>query len=344
MQKISLGKRVLRNKAFPLLVILIAMAIITMIFSSGVLNGKGFSSLFVAGFMASGNLLNVFYSLVIQCIILCGLAVILMGGSIDLSVSGQAALGSMVFALICSLTNMPWGFALLISLVLGACFGLINTFLVNVLRFPAFIATIGMASIYTGICNVLTQGNIVQIGRPGVVAITQARLFGNRLPVTFLISIALIIIYQLMLSRTRFGRSVFMAGGNAQAARLSGLNPNRIRLILFINNGVLATFGGIIYSAQIKQAGPSNLVAMAPDMRVIAAAVLGGVSFMGGTGNLGGPLVALLLINVFNNMLTVLKAPTYWTIFAQGFLLVVALIIDFVREERRRLALLTGAK
>jgi len=340
MQKLSFGKRLLRNKAFPLLLILVVMAIITMIFSSGVLNGKPLHSLFISGFMASGNLLNVFYGLVIQCIILCGLGVIIMGGSIDLSVAGQAAFGSMIFATLCLSAGLGWGWALIICLIIGAALGLINTFLVNKLQFPAFIATIGMATIYNGLCNAMKGGNVIQIVNPSLLAIVQTRWFGNRIPATFLFAILIIIIYQVVLSRTRFGRSIFMAGGNAAAARLSGLNPNRIRMILFINNGVLAVLGGIIYASQIKQANPAGIQTMAPDMRVIAAAVLGGVSFMGGTGNLGGPLVALLLLNVFNNMLIVLKAPTYWTIFAQGFLLVIALIIDFVGEERRRRALL----
>ena len=341
MQKVSLGRRIMRNKVVPLLIILIVMAIITMIVSSGVTSGQPFSALFTKGFMASGNLLNVFYNLVIRLVITCGLALIIMGGNIDLSVSAQATLGSMIFALICAKTQMPWGVAFVICICVGVCFGLANTVLVNKLRFPAFIATIGMSSIYGGICNVMTNGNQIQIARQSFLAISQLKVLGV-FPITFLFGVFLIIVYQFVLSRTTFGRSVFMLGGNRQAARLSGLNPNRIQMYLFINNGVLAMLGGLLYSSQVKFASPTAIVGMAPDMQVISAVVLGGVSFMGGSGNMGGPLVAILLLNVFTNMLTILKVQSYWSIFVQGLLLAVALILDYLSEQRRRRAMLAG--
>jgi ribose/xylose/arabinose/galactoside ABC-type transport system permease subunit len=319
--------------------------LITMVISSGVLQGgKPFTAIFTDGFMASGNLMNVFYKMVIQIVMMCGIAMILIGGNIDLSVGTQAMLAAMIFANLIAQTSIPWGAALVITLLVSVVFGLINTFLVNALRFPAFIATIGMSSIYKGLCAVMNQGNNVQImasRAQGYLDLGKTSIF-DRFPIIFLFAILLVIIYQLVLSYTRFGRSIYMAGGNPSAARLSGLNPNKIRMILFINNSILAAIGGLLWTAQLKLASPTAIAASAPDMRVISGAILGGVSFMGGAGHLGGALIALFLLNIFDNMLRVLNVQDYWTTFAAGFLLVVALIVDYISAERRRKALLVG--
>jgi ribose/xylose/arabinose/galactoside ABC-type transport system permease subunit len=339
MHKTSVLERLLRDRATPLAAILIILTVITMVISSGVLDGAPVSEMFTGGFMSSGNLLNVFYNLVIQCVMLCGLASLLISGNIDLSVSAQAALGTMIFGLICQKTPLPWGIALIASLLVGAFIGFFHATLVNKLHFPSFIATIGMSSVYNGLCRVMTGGNNININKTGFLSIGNSHVF-DRFPVTFLFAILLVILFQLMLSRTAFGRSIYMAGGNPFAARLSGLNPDRIRMTLFISNGMLAVLGGLLWTSQTKISSPTAFLQTMPDMSVISASILGGVSFFGGAGSLGGPLVALLLLNIFKNMLAILNVQSYWSIFMQGFLLVVALIVDYISTERRRRKLL----
>ena len=344
MQKNTFGQRMMRNKAIPLLIILIVLIILAMVLSSGILDGQPISNMFDTGFMARGNLLQISYRLVIQLIMMCGIVLVLVGGNIDLSTAGQAALGSMVFAIILrDFPGTPWPLALLVVLLLGVVFGLINTGLVSKLGFPPFIATIGMSSVYRGLCNVLTQGDNIQIAQPNMFAITSSQMLGRRFSSMFLLGLAFVIVYSLLLSRTSFGRSVFMTGGNRVAARLSGLNTNRIRMILFINNGVLAVFGGVLWSSQVRVASPTAIISMEPGIAVISASLLGGVSFWGGSGTLAGPLVALLLLSVFDNILQIVGFQSYWSVFAQGLLLVIALLIDFISEERTRKALLAGA-
>ena len=345
MQRVSFIGRMMRNKAIPLLIILIILIIIAVVVSSGILDGSPMSYMFNRGFMTSGNLLQISYRLVIQLVLMCGIAIVLIGGNIDLSVSGQAALGAMVFAYILrGYPDLPWGIALVAVLLLGAIFGLINTGLVSRLGFPPFIATIGMSSIYRGLCNVLTQGDNIQIAKQSLFAITGIKMLGGRFSAMFLFGIFLIIVYSIILSRTALGRSVFMTGGNRMAARLSGINTNRVRMILFVNNGVLAVLGGVLWSSQIKLASPTAIISMEPGIAVISASILGGVTFGGGSGTLGGPLVALLLLSVFDNILQIIGVPSYWSVFAQGFLLVVALVIDHIGEERQRKALLAGTR
>ena len=341
MQKKSTIRRLTRDKAFPLLIILIVLLIASMILSSGVLKGAPLSAMFTKGFMAQQNLLANFYKLVIQMFMMIGLGCILISGNIDLSIAAQATLGGLIFAKLCQGT-MPWGVALLITLLIAVCFGLINTLLVNFFKFPAFIATIGASSIYGGLCNVFTGGNNIQIARQSFLALGSAKVLGV-FPVIFLISVLFLIVFQFVHSKTRFGRSLFMAGGNPIAARLSGLNPDKLRMILFIINSVMSVLGGILWSAQVKLASPTSIIADAPNMTAISAAILGGIAFTGGAGNLIGPFIALVLINAFESMLNVLQINAYYVVLAQGVLLLVALIIDYVSAERRRKAMIAAA-
>ena len=163
------------------------------------------------------------------------------------------------------------------------------------------------------------------------------------IPVIIVVAIVVLAVFQFILSYTRFGRNIFIVGGNPPAARLAGLNPDRTRMILFLVNSGMACIGGLLWSAQTKLASPVAIIDAAPDMQVISAAILGGIAFMGGDGNLVGGLIGVLLLNLFKNMLIILGIPTYWTVFAQGFVLAVALGIDYVSNERRRRALLAAS-
>lgn len=323
------SKSTLLRKTYPLIIILVVMAVITAVVSHG-------------RFFAKGNMLTVLYGMVIQIMMLCGIGCILISGNIDLSVGGQAALCTLIFARICQRTALPWGVVVIIALAVAMCLGLVNTLLVNKLRFPAFIATIGMSSVYRGLCSVMTNGDNIQITRPGFLALGKTNLFGF-LPASFVFAIVVLAVFQFILSYTRFGRNIFIVGGNPPAARLAGLNPDRTRMILFLVNSGMACIGGLLWSAQTKLASPVAIIDAAPDMQVISAAILGGIAFMGGDGNLVGGLIGVLLLNLFKNMLIILGIPTYWTVFAQGFVLAVALGIDYVSNERRRKALLAAS-
>jgi len=334
MKKATLFRRILRSKATLLLAVLVALTLMTMIVGSGVLNGAPLSMMFTTGFMSRMNLVNNFYNLVVQCVMLCGLACLLISGNIDLSVGAQAQLGSMVFAIICASTSLPWGVAVVATLLFGVVCGLINTFLTNYLRFPAFIATIGMSSVYAGLANVWTFGAPVPVTTLSFLAIGEATY--GVFPGIFLISIVIIIGYQFMLSKTPFGRKIYMVGGNMHAAHLSGLNPLRLRMVMFINNSVLASLAGIAWLLRNRIAMPTAIATAGYDFRVISAAILGGVAFMGGSGDIIGGFVGLLLLNVLQNMLDILGVPAYWNIIAQGAVLIFALILDYISTERQR--------
>lgn len=334
MHKATLWRRLQHSRTTLLVLVLFVLTLVTTIIRSGVLTGAPISAMFTSGFMSHGNLYNIFNNLIFQCIILCGLTGLLIGGNIDLSVAGQATLATLIFAKLCAGTPIPWGLAVVIALLFGAFCGLINTFLINALHFPPFIATIGMSSIYAGLSNIWTSSANIQITRESFLAIGVASY--GVFPVLFLFALVLMAVYQFILLKTPLGRSIYMVGGNMHAARLSGLNPKRTRLILYVNNGVLAAFAGLTWASKGKFASPSAFMTAGQDMRVISAAILGGVAFHGGAGDIAGTFVAVLLLNVFQNMLDVLSVPPYWNVVAQGVLLILALILDYFSSERQR--------
>jgi len=345
MQKGKTFSRILRNKSTPLIVILIILCIATMIYSSGVLKGEPFSALFKQGFLSGGNLIGIFNKLVIQGFMMCGIVLILIGGNIDLSVAGQSGFIAMVFAWLCQESSLNWIVILLLCIVMAAILGLINTFLVNKLKFPSFIATIGMSSIYAGLCNIMTKGDNIQISAAkhgSFINMGRANI-GGWLPVLFVVTAVILVAYQFILSRTTFGRSLYMCGGNPNAARLSGLKPDKMRMFLFLNNSILAVIGGILWVSQYQLASPTAITTSAMDFEVISASILGGVAFHGGSGSIGGAFVALLLLNVFENMLHVTQVQDYYIVFATGAILVIALAVDYINAERRRKALLVAA-
>ena len=334
-------KRMVKQKAFPLLIILIVMMAFTMVYSSGVLKGEPFGAMFTKGFMSRTNWVTNFYNLVIQIMMMTGLSCILISGNFDMSISSQATLGSLFFAIILKQQWASWWLAILITLAIALVFGLINTFLVNKVQLPAFIATIGISSVYSGLCNVVSGGDNIQISDEAIVAFGKTT-FGP-VPLMFVIALVILIIVEFILFKTKFGRSLYMAGSNPQAARLCGLNPMRMRVLLFCVNSVLAVFGGVFWSCQMKMASPTSIISSAPNMTATSAAVLGGVSFFGGTGELIGPLIAVFLVNIFENMLNILHVSEYYVIVLQGVLLIVSLIIDYLGVRKREAANIAAA-
>ena len=298
----------------------------------------------------------VFIPMVVPGVMLVAVGPLLIGGAIDLSTASQASLSSVVFATAIqfmqnsSSLSIPqlwqWIIALVLTLCVGAVFGLINIFFTNVLNFLPFISTIGMASIYTGFGNWWTNVNDVAINNESFARFGSIAYF-KLLPILFIFMIALVLIYSYILVYTRFGRSAYMCGGNPQAARLAGLNPKKIRASLFINSGVIAALGGVVWSAQRKIGNSRAITTGAPNMLALTALILGGTSFYGGTGGVSSGLFGLLLVVVFDSGMQMFATQssfgTYVNTTIKGFILIIALMMDGVKVARARRALTAAA-
>jgi len=230
-----------------------------------------------------------------------------------------------------SRAGVSWELAFVFGILIGAVLGAINALLVVKLNLKTFIATLAMASALAGLARVLSDSNTLPIKDHSFWIIGSATIAG--IPVPFIITTILFVIYGVILSKTKFGRKIYMCGGNLHAARLAGIKTNKIHTILFINSGMLAALAGAMLTSRMQSGSPNAV--LGNEFSAITVAVLGGIAFTGGAGVMAGCFVALLLINSFNFGLSVIRIPSYWQVVAQGALLIVALSLDFIREKSR---------
>ena len=278
-------------------------------------------------FFSLNNLRNILNSMVIVALLTIGAGCLIISGNIDLSAGYVGTLSGIFIAHIYTNYGLPWPLALIFTLIVGMVFGLFNAFLVNELRIQAFIATLATGYIAEGLAYSISPSGTVALDNAFLNWLGSARI-GSFLPVAMVLAFLLFIIYGVILSTTKFGRSIYLIGGNPIAARLTGLNPKRISYILFMNCAALSSLAGLLLTARLKSSTVHGI--KQSNFAGVTAAILGGISFTGGSGGLGGAFLGLLIINSFNNGMTVLKVPSYYQNIASGLLLILALFFDFV--------------
>ena len=286
-------------------------------------------------YLSGNNLRSVMNAMSLSGMICVGVAVLLICGEVDLAAGAEAMFGGIICGLFLQ-AGFSIPVSILFALIFGVVAGLINAFLVNVLNLMSFIASIGMSSIYIGVGHYITAGSGVNLSGTFLKLGTSA-LF-NVIPTPFIVTVVLLAVYGFILRYTQIGRAIYMVGGNRTAARLTGINPKKITTAMFINNGVIASIAGVLLASRMHAAKPSAAETGALD--AITAAVLGGVSFMGGVGGMGGCFIGILLLNAFVNGLTGVGLPTYYQLVAQGALLIIALSADYFSERARQRRLL----
>ena len=282
-------------------------------------------------FTSLDNTRNIFNSAFVVGTLAVGMSCLLISGKLDMSTANTGMMAGVLVALLLQ-TGMPWGIALVLVLLFGVVTGLINAFFVNVLGFTAFISTLGISTVYGGLALVLTNAQNVAIGNKSFWLLGSTNIF-NLFPLPFIIMVVLLAGYGIMLSTTRFGRRIYMVGGNQHAARLAGINPKRTTTLLFINNSVIASLVGIVLASRMHMGSPLALAGN--DLDAITAAVLGGISFTGGSGNMLGAFLGIMILTGFQNGLIVVGLDSYYRVVAKGVLLIAALALDFYREKAR---------
>jgi len=285
-------------------------------------------------FLSVGSLRGVMQNMSVVGIMAIGVSFLFIGGGIDLSMTFVALFGGVFCALMIQ-AGVPWGLAMIIALAVGACIGAISAFLVTKVGIMAFVATIAVSSILQGVNLILTNAQNVSI--PVGMFAWGSRTFGI-FPFPFIIMVALLLVYGIILNKTQFGRNMFLVGGNDYAARLAGINPKKVRAVLYINSAVLATLGGLVSTSRLRSASP--LAAAEWQLDAITASILGGVAFGGGSGSMAGCFIGILMLNFFNFGLSSLGIDAYWETIASGMLLLIALALDFLSERSRQKALL----
>ena len=289
-------------------------------------------------FLSITNVVNILVAASLVGMVAIGHTYLIIAKQNDLSPGSLAALSGVVVALLLQ-AGLPIPVAILITLCVGALVGLFNSWMVNFIKIEAFIATLVTQMIVRGAAYIICDGKPVSISNQAFNNIGKVRLIG--IPVSVWVMIICLVIFGFILAKTRFGRSVYAIGGSTEAARLAGLNPKRIITTCFIMIGVLTSLGGIIFAARMNAGQPAANVNLEFD--AITAVVLGGVSFAGGVGDMGGTVLGILLIQSFNTGLTMVNVSSFWQYVARGALLLFALTSDFIRKQRRGKELLEAS-
>ena len=290
-------------------------------------------------FLSWTNFVNILVATSLVGLVAIGHTYLIIAGQNDLSPGSLAAFSGVLAALLVSQgLNLYLSFA--ITFLAGALIGVFNAFMVNRIKLQAFIATLVTQSIVRGFAYILCDGRPIAIGDKAFIQIGRARFLD--IPVAVWIMIVAFIIFGFILSKTRFGRSIYAIGGNESAARLAGLNPRRIVLLCFVMMGVMCAIGGIVFAARMNSGQPAANVNLEFD--AITAVILGGVSFTGGVGTMGGTIIGVFLIQAFNTGLTMVNVPSFWQYVAKGALLLFALTSDYIRKQNRERQLLEASK
>jgi ribose/xylose/arabinose/galactoside ABC-type transport system permease subunit len=295
------------------------------------------------GFLKPISIRNFLNILAFEGPLLAGVAILLMAGGFDFSNGAVAALCSLIFAvLLKAVPGLPWPVVFLIAVACGAAIELVNVFFINVLNLMPFIITMATSLILGGIGTVWSGSTSVPVSLKAFTDLGNFAFF-NVIPLIFVISALIVIGHAIVLQKTRFGRNIYMVGGNPLAARLCGLSIKRTRAILYISNGIWCAIAGLMWVALRKQSNPAGYTLASYHMTVMIAALIGGVSFMGGAGGMGGATIGLVMYNVLQIGLSYLKAPSYMVTIVMGVLLIVALLLDNYTAMRMRRALMVAA-
>ncbi|MDR2357249.1 MAG: ABC transporter permease [Oscillospiraceae bacterium] len=313
------------TKTFTLLLLLAFIVAIFAILTPG------------GGFLKPRNIKNMINGMSVNSILTIGAGCLLVSGQIDLSVGAVGTLSGVVFALLFTGYGVPVIPAVIISLAVVAVFGFINALLINRFHTQGFITTMATGLLAQGLGYILDGGKAIAIKSDAFNAVGTKSIFGGYLPISVIIAFAFFAVYGLLMGRTKFGRSIYLVGGNPTASYLSGIDPKRISYTLFLNSAILGGLAGLMYASRMKSATQSGITNSS--FAGMTAAILGGISFGGGAGGMGGALLGLIILSAFNNGISGIGIPPYWQQVASGALLLVALSFDYLSLRRKELAL-----
>jgi ribose transport system permease protein len=259
-----------------------------------------------------------------------GMTFVLIIAGIDLSVGSVMALAGAVLGIASVNWGLPLPLGVLLCLLVGLACGAANGLVIIRWTLPSFIVTLGMLEAARGASYLVTDSRTIYIGSIDVV--TQTVALGLSAP--FFLAIAVVVVGQLVLSRTVFGRYLIAIGTNEEAVRLSGIDPRPYKLAVFALSGLLAGVAAVIQTARMSSANPNTAIGF--ELQVIAAVVIGGTSLMGGRGSVVRSFFGVLIIAVLGAGLAQVGAQEYTKRLITGCVIVAAVILDQYRHRSRR--------
>lgn len=294
-------------------------------------------AVFVPQFFTAGNLIELLRQIAITGIVGVAMTYLIIAGEFDISVGSQVGLASVVMAVAIAQFGLdPWT-ALMLTLVMGALLGAFNAFFVIVIGIPSFIVTLASLTLFRGVAVLVSGGWPISVrgaypDTSAIQVLTGGDIAG--IPVHVLWMVTLAVVCGRILTSTRFGAHVYATGGNAQAARVMGIQTRRVKLVCFVMLGVFCALAGALLLGFLKSAQP--LAAASLELEVIAAVIIGGTALFGGAGHVSGTILGAFLIGMIRNGMILAGASAYWQEVAVGFVILAAVSADVLLRRRGR--------
>jgi ribose/xylose/arabinose/galactoside ABC-type transport system permease subunit len=276
-------------------------------------------------FLTASNLTNVLWSVCVIAIMCTGAIYTPITGGIDLSVGSVAAIASIIVNHLMNVMGVPMWLSLLITLLIGTAIGVLNGMVVAKFKVSGFIVTMAAKTYLFGIAMWISNGAMIGIYTPKeFLFLGTGRLLGIPMPVY--IMLAMTILSHFLLKNTVFGRKVIAVGANDVTAKLSGVDPDRIRILAYSISALTATLAGIVLASLTQQA--YAVAAQGYEFNVITALVVGGTSLMGGSGSVFGALLGAILVGFIDNGLNLMNVPSSYHPIVTGIVILGALILN----------------
>ena len=280
-------------------------------------------------FLKISNLLNVVKQQSVIIIISFGAMLLIICGLLDLAAGSVLALSGVIC--VSFFQHVPNVFlTILVAIVVAVACNLISALMVTFFHTPPFIATLAVQAMARGAALFYTGGtNLYDI--EGLTFIGQGNFLGIPMPVYFMVACFIIMAY--LTKQTKFGRSIYAVGGNEEAARASGINVEKIKILAYVANGVLVGLAAVVWVARVNGAMPNG--GLSYEFDAMTSTIIGGTSFSGGIGTAFGTVIGSFIVGFLNNIMNLASIDSYLQQVVRGFIIAVAVIWDIYSKEKK---------
>jgi ribose transport system permease protein len=297
-----------------------------------------FFSLMSSNFFQFSNIVGILLSTAVIGVLALGSTFVIITGGIDLSVGTVMTLSAVMTGVFITYWGFPVPLGILGGILTGALAGMLSGLSVAKMKIPPFIATLAMMMIAKGLALIISGTKPIYFNdTPGFTEISQGSVIGAiipgfNIPNAVLIFFTVAIIGALILSKTIIGRYNFAIGSNEEATRLSGVNVNFWKVLIYTITGTFTGIAGVLMASRLNSAQPA--LGMGYELEAIAAVVIGGTSLSGGRGTIIGTVIGALIMSVLTNGLRILSVPQEWQTVVVGFVIILAVYADILRRKK----------
>ena len=281
-------------------------------------------------FLTLSNMRVILTQVSINALLAFGVTFVIIAGGIDLSLGSVLAVAGIAAAIFAHPNAYPLAVPLAAGVGTGLLFGALNGFIITKSKVPPFIVTLGTMTIARGLALIFSNGRPVSNLSEAFNFIGGGSIGGIPFPIVILV--LAFIVCALLLGKTTWGRYMYAVGGNELAARASGIDVSKIKIMVYTLCGGLAGIAGVLLTSRITTGQPN--AGMGFELDAIAAAIIGGTSTSGGTGTMVGTLLGALLIGVISNGLDLMNVSSYYQLVIKGLIIIGAVVLDSVSKNR----------